>query len=477
MKNSCLSYTIVASIFLMLISGSLLTTGMFMDGLIYGNVADNMASGACTFWHPSHSPSLHPDFYEHPPLVMGLLALFYKLLGTHVWVTRLFTMATAGLTAWLMVRLWQHLGYARRTGWLALLLWVLVPAMSRNAHDNMLECTMAIFVMAAVLCLLHLGSRRRLLWAALGGVMLYGAFLCKGFTGLYPFALPMIVWVVDLCLGNHRRWGQALMLAAADTLMAVGAFALCVAATGLLFPEAVTYFEQYLSHQVLGNLDTPIVDNRWTIVWNFVEQTLVVWAVVLLVAGIGVATKTSKPSRKDWRNFAICLLLGLSGVLPIAISLKQHGFYILTVYPIVACGAGALVQGPVSAWTDRGGVRLHRVLAAVAIIAATGAVALNAAHYGKPGRDVALQEDMRLIVPRLAEGEQVGMPISMAQEWSLYAYYYREKHVDLARIDLQNPPADLPRHLLTDGSTAVPPELYREIDVATRQYKLFELKQ
>ena len=272
MKQSCLLYTFVASVFLMLISGSLLTTGMFMDGLIYGNVADNMASGACTFWHPMHSPSLHADFYEHPPLVMGLLALFYKLFGTHVWVTRLFTMVTTVLTAWLTVRLWHRMGYERRTGWIPLLLWVLIPAMSRNAHDNMLECTMAIFVLAAVLSLLPREGGKRLLHAALGGLFLYLAFLCKGFTGLYPFALPMIVWVVDWAMGNHKHLGRALLQAVADTLMALGTFAVCFAATGLLFPDAVTYFETYLSHQVLGNLNAPTADSRWTIVKNFFDS-------------------------------------------------------------------------------------------------------------------------------------------------------------------------------------------------------------
>ena len=232
MKNSCLLYISVASVFLMMISGSLLTTGMFMDGLIYGNVADNMATGACTFWHPTHSPSLLADFYEHPPMVMGLLALFYKLFGTHIWVTRLFTMVTTVLTAWLTVRLWRRLGYSLKTGWIPLLLWILIPAMSRNAHDNMLECTMVIFVLAAALCFLH-REERRLLWSAFAGVFLYLAFLCKGFTGLYPFALPMIVWVVDWVMGNHRQWGRALILAATDTLMAVGVFAVCLAATGL----------------------------------------------------------------------------------------------------------------------------------------------------------------------------------------------------------------------------------------------------
>ncbi len=476
MKNSCLLYISVASVFLMMISGSLLTTGMFMDGLIYGNVADNMATGACTFWHPTHSPSLLADFYEHPPMVMGLLALFYKLFGTHIWVTRLFTMVTTVLTAWLTVRLWRRLGYSLKTGWIPLLLWILIPAMSRNAHDNMLECTMVIFVLAAALCFLH-REERRLLWSAFAGVFLYLAFLCKGFTGLYPFALPMIVWVVDWVMGNHRQWGHALILAATDTLMAVGVFAVCLAATGLIFPEAVVYGENYLTHQVLGNLDTPIVESRWTIVKNFFEQTLIVWALTMVVV-VGMKAKGfPNVSRADWHNFWICILVALSGVLPIAISLKQHGFYILTVYPFVAVGLGALLQESVNRWNVLESKKLRRALIVVASISFIGAVTLNAMHYGQPGRDVAMQEDMHKIAPLLQEGEQVGIPLSMSEEWSLYAYYYREKHIDLARIDLAQIQEAMPRHIITDGHDVVPQNLYNEIAIGTSQYKLYELKQ
>lgn len=477
MKKSWPAYTFVASVFLMLISGSLLTTGMFMDGLIYGNVADNMASGACTFWHPMHSPSLLADFYEHPPLVMGLLALLYKVFGTHIWVTRLFTMLTTVLTAWLTVRLWHRLGYDRRTGWLPLLLWVLIPAMSRNAHDNMLECTMVIFVLSAVLCLLHHTSTKRLLWSALGGVFLFLAFLCKGFTGLYPFALPMIVWVVDWAMGRHTNMGRALLQALSDTLMALGTFALCFAATGLLFPESVVYFETYLSHQVLGNLNTPVVSNRWTIVRNFFEQTIIVWALALVIVGVMVKKERRRIARADLRNFWICLLLALAGVLPIAISLKQHGFYILTVYPLVAVGLGAIIHEPVSRWTANAGKGFRNVVYILALVSLAGAIVLNVIHYGKPGRDIAMQEDMRLIAPLLQEGEQVGIPMSLAQEWSLYAYYYREKHIDLKRVDLQQMPTPAPRHLLTDGRDPVPQDLYSPTGLATQTYKLYTLKQ
>jgi hypothetical protein len=87
-----------------------------------------------------------------------------------------------------------------------------------------------------------------------------------------------------------------------------------------------------------------------------------------------------------------------------------------------------------------------------------------------------MQEDMRTIVPLLETGEQVGIPLALSQEWSLYAYYYREKHIDLKRTDLFQPQQPLPRHLLTDGSLDVPADLYVETPLPTQQYKLYVLK-
>ena len=335
---------------------------------------------------------------------------------------------------------------------------------------------MSICVLAAVLSLLPREGGKRLLHAALGGLFLYLAFLCKGFTGLYPFALPMIVWVVDWAMGNHKHLGRALLQAVADTLMALGTFAVCFAATGLLFPEAVTYFETYLSHQVLGNLNAPTADSRWTIVKNFFEQTIILWALALVVVGVMKAKAHKRVAKADRRVFWICFLLALSGVLPIAISLKQHGFYILTVYPFVAVGLGAIMQEPLTRWTSTESKKFRNALIVVTLLAAAGAMALNAVNYGKPGRDVAMQEDMRTIVPLLETGEQVGIPLALSQEWSLYAYYYREKHIDLKRTDLSHPQQPLPCHLLTDGSVDVPADLYVETPLPTQQYKLYVLK-
>ena len=52
-------YIIVAALFLALVSGSLTTTGRFMDGLIYSNVAANMAEGVGSFWQPTYTATHH----------------------------------------------------------------------------------------------------------------------------------------------------------------------------------------------------------------------------------------------------------------------------------------------------------------------------------------------------------------------------------------------------------------------------------
>ena len=53
MLKKAVPYVFVAAVFLLLACNNVLTRGMFMDGLIYSSVADNMAHGIGDFWHPS----------------------------------------------------------------------------------------------------------------------------------------------------------------------------------------------------------------------------------------------------------------------------------------------------------------------------------------------------------------------------------------------------------------------------------------
>ena len=94
------------------------------------------------------------------------------------------------------------------------------------------------------------------------------------------------------------------------------------------------------------------------------------------------------------------------------------------------------------------------------------AVALNVLNFGKEGRDVQLQRDMKEIAPCLERGETVTIPTPLYYNYKLQGYYYRERRVSLGdRMQC--------RHLLT--TDAYPPDSnYSEVPLPTGEYHLYE---
>jgi hypothetical protein len=48
-------YILIIGFFIIIASPSLLSEGMFMDGLIYANISANLAKGLGSFWSPHFS--------------------------------------------------------------------------------------------------------------------------------------------------------------------------------------------------------------------------------------------------------------------------------------------------------------------------------------------------------------------------------------------------------------------------------------
>ena len=434
-------YVAVAALFLALVSSSLTTTGMFMDGLIYSNVAANMADGIGSFWHPTYTATHHPDFYQHPPLAMGLLALFYKVLGTHLWVTKLYMALTMLLCAWLTVRLWQRLGGKRENGWMPLLLWTLIPIVTHFANQCMLENTMVLFDLGAILLLLR--PNRKALNGLLAGLMLAAAFMTKGFPGLFPLVLPVLLWLCD------RRKG-ALM----QTLCMLAGLLLPLAIIAIILPEARAYFQNYMQLQVLAGWSQGEVQ-RWQIVVDFLRNTAIVIIVTLVIALVNKGVR--RPTAEHWAMWALVAC----AVLPMMVSTRQREFYLLTAMPLMAVLLALLIEEPVARW-----IKPTKVWGIVAVVLLVGAVILNVLRFGKEGRDAQLQQDMKVIVAQLDEGETVTIPTPLYYDYKLQGYYYRARRVTL---DDQH----RCRHLLTTAEYPAD-STYRELPLPTKEYKLYE---
>lgn len=453
-------YLFVVGLFLLMACGDMLTRGMFMDGLIYSGVAKSMSQGIGSFWHPSYTLTNFAFFYEHPPMMMWLMSLWFRLTGPSILAAKMYAAIVTIVCAVLMVGVWRRMGGKVQLSWLPLLMCTLIPPVSHFANNNVLEFTMGMFVLASVWCML--GDKRLWLGHLLGGLLLACAVLTKGFTGLFPLALPALIWIMRAKPG--RTLGNTIWL----TLLVVAGTALPIVAMVLLNPDAAEFLQRYLDHQVLGGMHVQTVDSRFYVIVRFFTHTAILWLLMAVVLVLGHVSKEPtlrvgsvlRGNPMAWTMLA----LALCGVVPMMISTKQRDFYLLTAFPFMALSAAALVQP----YVERRCQWLHsRAVVVVAIVVAVLGVAANAYMCGKPGRDNALIQDMDVILRQLAEGETVTIPAPLAYRYNLQGYYYMNGGVSL---DTRNKH----RHLLTTAEYPAD-STYRELPLPTERYCLYEL--
>ncbi len=447
-------YLFVAVLFGLFACNNLLTRGMFMDGLIYTSVASNMAEGVGSFWHPVYTATQFPDFYEHPPLMMWLLSLWFRLFGTGMMAAKAYSVAVLLLTVALMVAVWKRLGFKVSLGWLPLLMLTLIPDVALAAHNNYLESTMTLFVLASVWLVMR---GEGVGWHLLAGLMLAAAFLTKGPTGLFPLALPALLWL----FGERKGFGQA----AAGTLAMAAGLAAPMALLWLGVPDAQELLRKYFENQVIGGSQT-LVTSRTYIVKTLFSHTAVVLFVAVAAVLFGIMKKSApwRPTRDSWRRFGLMFALALCGTLPMMVSTKQRAFYLLTVFPFVALAVAALLE-PLVRYYEK---QLQRpAMTIVTVMVLVAAVVTNALHYGKPGRDKVMLADMDIIAPALHEGETVTITPDLMSNNSLHGYYYFYHHVTLDANARH-------RHLLTTEDNM--DSTYRKLPLPTEQYHLYELQ-
>ena len=82
--------------------------GMFVDGVTYASIARNLSEGRGSFWSPSYTASIYPQFHEHPPFGFWLQSLWFRVLGDHLFVERAYSLTAAVGTALLIALIWRR---------------------------------------------------------------------------------------------------------------------------------------------------------------------------------------------------------------------------------------------------------------------------------------------------------------------------------------------------------------------------------
>jgi 4-amino-4-deoxy-L-arabinose transferase-like glycosyltransferase len=339
------------------------------------------------------------------------------------------------LSALLIALIWKRTTNNLRWAWLPLLFWLAMPLMTWSATNNLLENTMSVFVLLSVYLMIISYQRNHKFWLILSAVALLLAFLSKGFTGLFPLVFPVLYCAFD----QKRKWIQGPI----DSLILVVSLAVFTGILFLVFPQSLPYLKDYIQLQVIrGGLHEVTVSSRFYIVFSLLQQLIVPFVMALTLVILKTKNKSNKtifefPPDKAW--FYIFLILGLLGVLPIMVSVKQRDFYMLAALPFFALACGHIILSMLTLWLPKitPSVRKWMTLGACCIMLL--GLVLNAVYIGQYGRDEALIEEVKQRIAEADGKNTIEITPDEYTQWAKHAYYMRYGKISLSPTGRPSP--------------------------------------
>jgi len=422
-------YLLVAGAFAFLTIPRMAQPGMFVDGVTYASIARNLAQSVGTFWSPVFTATVHSQFHEHPPLALALQGAAFAVVGDHLAVERVYSLALGGVTALLIAGTWRSATGERKYDWLPVVFWLLPSVVTWAIVNNLLENTQALFTTMAVFAFVRSlqPASRSVLWAAPAGLAVVAATLAKGPTGLFPLAAPVIAAVV-----LRARRSQALRSGAA-MFTAAGIAAVLLLLSGL----ARTALSVYWNQQVVASVTGVRGGGRWGSLARHLSNGVVVRmgglvALAWLCARLGHRPgKRSEPVLRGWGWFF--LALALAGSVPVALSARIMGHYLVPSIPLFALGAASvmlvLLRPALDRWIRQTSVRA--VAACLGMVLLVSSVAWPMFGATLEPRDADWIREYRSVSPSMPRGVTMGTCEAARVDWRLHAYVQRFFSVSL----------------------------------------------
>tara|TARA_B100001287_G_scaffold6636_1_gene5082 strand:+ start:1835 stop:3235 length:1401 start_codon:yes stop_codon:yes gene_type:complete len=418
-------YLLSISIFLFLISPHLLSDGMFMDGLLYAAISNNLSKGHGTFWNLFLSNTLYPNFHEHPPLAFGIQSLLFDLFGESRFIERTYSICCFIISGFIIAKIWQKTNPKKfhKLAWLPLLFLVITPLISWSASNNMLENTMMIFTSLSILFFIRAINENRSIYFILMGFVLFLGFLTKGFVALFP--LSILVWYT---LFHPTFSYQKLFLSSFLSLLGL---ILPFFFLFFLLPESYISLGAYFEKQVVGSITSiQTVDTRFWILWKLFQELI---PGIILLSLFFVFSKTSLNHDYQSNWFLIFIAVGLSGVIPIMVSLKQSGFYILAALPFFSLFFSFIVRSRIMLITEKitYNTLVYKRLFYTSLIVFFISFSLNLFFAKTTQRDHLMLNDIYKIIAVVPENSTISITNELSNNWSLHGYFQRYGYISL----------------------------------------------
>jgi 4-amino-4-deoxy-L-arabinose transferase-like glycosyltransferase len=323
-------YIFILLIFSLTVIIRVLPIGFHPDSLVYMSIANNLIHGNSSFWNLHFTDLIFDHFYEHPPLGIYIMSLFFSAFGDTLYVDKFFG-SFFGIVISLEIALIYRLLFPKKSKngiLLAIFYFLSFPLVPYTLESNLLEIPAAFFVLLSVYLFLKntQTTNKSLLYSFLFSLTLLGAFLTKGPVTLFPLALPFFYFVL---FSSEYPFIRAIKFSF-FTAIFIGLFV----ALFYNYTPSHYYFTQYFQHQILSSLDgSRGGDDHFKLVLQILTDLFWIFFGSLLLLFIS-NKKFIKPLPS--KTFLLFILIGLSASLPLEISPRQSDYYLFLSYPFFA---------------------------------------------------------------------------------------------------------------------------------------------
>jgi len=425
-------FLLFSSFFLYLIicGYPLFSDGMFLDGLMYAGIAKNLALGQGDFWNLYFSEYLYSEFHEHPPLAFGLQSIWYVIFGDHLWVERLYSFCTFLLLTLLVVRFWKFIVGDYKLSWLPVLFLSVIPLISWSSANNMLENTMSVFTFSSGFAYLVYVRKKKFYFLFFSAFLLICAFFCKGFTALFVLAFPFAMLLF--------KEGYKIRRFIFDSV----AFILIVSTIScllfVLVPESLLSIEKYFYQQVVKSINNVVtVNNRFYILYRLLTEMLIPLGIIILFLLWKRMKRLDVQQGRERKLGLAFIVVGLCGVLPIVISEKQSGFYILCVFPFLCIGLSLLIYNVVSSYQELVLEKRLQLIKIVTFCLFITSVLICSVGHNSTGRDQGKLAMLKMVLPIIKDSRLLFIEKTLWSDWNLQAYFTRYGNVSLCKSEVK----------------------------------------
>ena len=429
MKKEYLFYLAISTIFIFIVSPSLFSKGMFMDGILYADISKNLAHGIGSFWDLKITETFYPHFHEHPPLVFALQSIFFRIFNDTLVSERIYSLFTFFLTAWVITKIWKEITIKdfHNIAWFPLFLTLSVPVTTWSAANNMLENTMMVFTSSSILFIIKSTKSNRLINLIIGGFILFLAFMSKGLVALYILSFLFWYWIF---IKNSSL--KDFIISSSILLIS---FLMPFLIIYLTQPEGIDSLMAYFNKQIVRSIDEVVtVESRLFIVKRLFNELIPSGIIVLLII---IFTRKSKIKldRSEW-GF-IFFATALSGVIPIMISMKQSGFYILSTYPLFAIAFSLLIAPKLSFLVEKINIKsIKYKIFTIAIFIAFGfSIVFAYIQTKNVSRDKDIISDIYTLKSVVPDNSTISISPNLYKNWALHGYFYRYSNINLDKLN------------------------------------------